>query len=152
MKNAVTLLLFASLTCGVYAQITSISIETVTVHDGSVDASLEGYTTYRVYAELSSSLDFVSAVFGDASDPLMLGCTGTIYQSVGVNFDFATEVNPLFFPAFPAAEYDSWFTIGEEDVNGGVNVQNTSQQLAPALTLFNSGVEFVGGKIGGLNL
>ena len=47
------------------AQITGISIETVMVHDGSVDASLDGYTTYHVYADLSSDVDFVSAVFGD---------------------------------------------------------------------------------------
>ena len=46
------------------AQVTGISIESVIVHDGSVDASLDGYTTYRVYADLSSPLDFVSAVFG----------------------------------------------------------------------------------------
>ena len=125
------------------AQITGISIETVTVHDGSVDASLDGYTTYRVYAELSSDLDFVSAVFGDASDPLMLGCTGMIYQSGGVNFNYATEVNTLFFATFPAAEYDSWLTIGVEDSNGGVNVQNTADTMAPALTLFNTGSGFV---------
>ena len=125
------------------AQTTGISIETVMVHDGSVDASLDGYTTYRVYAELSSDLDFVSAVFGDASDPLMLGCTGMIYQSGGVNFNYATEVNTLFFATFPAAQYDSWLTIGVEDSNGGVNVQNTADTMAPALTLFNTGSGFV---------
>ena len=125
------------------AQITGISIESIEVHDGSVDASLDGYTTYRVYADLSSELDFVSAVFGDAADPLMLGCTGMIYQSGGVNFNYATEVNPLFFATFPAAEYDSWFTIGVEDANGGVNVQNTADTMAPALTAFNTGSGFV---------
>jgi len=125
------------------AQITGISIESVMVHDGSVDASLDGFTTYRVYADVSSDLDFVSAVFGDAADPLMLGCTGTIYQSGGVNFNYATEVNPLFFPTFPAAEYDSWFTIGVENANGGVNVQNTADTMEPALTAFNSGDGFV---------
>ena len=80
------------------AQLTGVSIETVTVHDGTVDASLDGYTTYRVYADMSSSTDFVSAVFGDAANPLVIGCTGTIYQSGGVNFNYATEVNPLFSP------------------------------------------------------
>lgn len=124
------------------AQITGISIETVMVHDGSVDASLNGYTTYHVYANLTNELDFVSAVFGDASDPLMLGCTGMIYQSGGVNFNYATEVNPLFFPTFPAAAYDSWFTIGVEDANGNVNVQNTADTMAPALTAFNTGSGF----------
>ena len=125
------------------AQITGVSIETVTVHDGTVDASLDGYTTYRVYADMSSSTDFVSAVFGDAANPLVIGCTGTIYQSGGVNFNYATEVNPLFFATFPAAEYDSWFTIGSEDANGGVNVQNTADTMMPALALFNAGEGFI---------
>ena len=124
------------------AQLTGVSIETVTVHDGTVDASLDGYTTYRVYADLSSSTDFVSAVFGDAANPLVIGCTGTIYQNAGVNFNYATEVNPLFFATFPSAEYDSWFTIGSEDANGGVNVQNTADTMTPALALFNAGEGF----------
>ena len=104
------------------AQLTGVSIESVLTHDASIDPSLDGYTTYRIYADVTSSTDFVSAVFGDASTPLVLGCTGNIYQSVGVNFNYAIEVNPLFFGTFPTGEYDSWFTIGAEDANGGVNV------------------------------
>ena len=124
------------------AQLTGVSIESVLTHDASIDPSLDGYTTYRIYADVTSSTDFVSAVFGDASTPLVLGCTGNIYQSVGVNFNYAIEVNPLFFGTFPTAEYDSWFTIGSEDANGGVNVQNTAETLAPALALFNAGEGF----------
>ena len=124
------------------AQLTGVSIESVLTHDASIDASLDGFTTYRVYADVTSSTDFVSAVFGDAANPLVIGCTGTIYQSEGANFNYATEVNPLFFGAFPAAEYDSWLTIGSEDANGGVNVQNTANTMAPALVLFNAGEGF----------
>ena len=51
-------------------------------------------------------------------------------------------MNPLFFATFPAAEYDSWFTIGSEDANGGVNVQNTADTMMPALALFNAGEGF----------
>ena len=124
------------------AQLTGVSIESVLTHDASIDPSLEGYTTYRIYADVTSSTDFVSAVFGDASTPLVLGCTGNIYQSVGVNFNYAIEVNPLFFGTFPTGEYDSWFTIGAEDANGGVNVQNTADTMAPAFALFNAGEGF----------
>ena len=124
------------------AQLTGVSIESVLTHDASIDPSLDGYTTYRIYADVTSSTDFVSAVFGDASTPLVLGCTGNIYQSVGVNFNYAIEVNPLFFPTFPTGEYDSWFTIGAEDANGGVNVQNTADTMAPAFALFNAGEGF----------
>ena len=124
------------------AQLTGVSIESVLTHDASIDSSLDGYTTYRIYADVTSSTDFVSAVFGDASTPLVLGCTGNIYQSIGVNFNYATEVNPLFFANFPTGQYDSWFTIGAEDANGGVNVQNTSDTMEPALALFNAGEGF----------
>ena len=124
------------------AQLTGVSIESVLTHDASIDPSLDGYTTYRIYADVTSSTDFVSAVFGDASNPLVLGCTGNIYQSVGVNFNYAIEVNPLFFGTFPTGEYDSWFTIGSEDANGGVNVQATADTMEPALALFNAGEGF----------
>ena len=80
-----------------HAQLTGISIESVLTHDASIDPALDGFTTYRIYADVNSSTDFVSAVFGDASNPLVLGCTGTIYQSVGANFNYAIEVNPLFY-------------------------------------------------------
>ena len=124
------------------AQLTGVSIESVLTHDASIDPSLDGYTTYRIYADVTSSTDFVSAVFGDASNPLVLGCTGNIYQSIGVNFNYAIEVNPLFFETFPTGQYDSWFTIGAEDANGGVNVQNTADTMEPALALFNAGEGF----------
>ena len=137
------LILLAALTWSVNAQITGVSVETVLVHDGSVDPSLEGYTTYRVYADVSSSTDFISAVFGNATWPLVLGCTGTIYQSVGFTFNYANEVNPLFFATFPAWEYDSWFTIGSENSYGTVNVQATAETMEPALALFNAGEGFV---------
>ena len=124
------------------AQLTGVSIESVLTHDASIDPSLDGYTTYRIYADVTSSTDFVSAVFGDASNPLVLGCTGNIYQSIGVNFNYAIEVNPLFFGTFPTGEFDSWFTIGAEDANGGVNVQATADTMEPALALFNAGEGF----------
>ena len=124
------------------AQLTGLSIEADSTHDASIDPSLDGYTTYRVYAEVTSSTDMISAVYGDADRPLVLGCTGNIYQSVGVNFNYATEVNPLFFNTFPTGEFDSWFTIGSEDANGGVNVQSTNDTMAPALALFNAGEGF----------
>ena len=124
------------------AQLVGVSIEPVMTHDASIDPSLDGYTTYRIYADVTTSADFVSAVFGDEANPMVLECTGDIYHSPGVNFNYATEVNPLFFTQFPSTEYDSWFTIGAEDATGGVNIQNTGDTMAPALALFNAGEGF----------
>ena len=83
------------------AQLTGISVDVVTVHDGSVDPSLTGMTTYRVYADLTNEYDFVSAVFGDATYPLSLGCDGTIFHSATVNYNYANQVNAAFFGTFP---------------------------------------------------
>ena len=125
------------------AQLTGLSVDVVTVHDGTIDPSLEGFTTYRVYADLTNELDFVSAVFGDASTPLLLGCDGIIFQSNGVNYNYANQVQPLFFGTFPQTEYDSWLTIGTENANGGVDIQSTDDTMLPALNLFNAGEGFI---------
>ena len=124
------------------AQLVGVSIEPVMTHDASIDPSLDGYTTYRIYADVTNSTDFVSAVFGDEANPMVLGCTGDIYQSPDVNFNYATEVNPLFFAEFPSTEYDSWFTIGAQNSNDNLNIQNTGDTMAPALALFNAGEGF----------
>lgn len=125
------------------AQLTGLSVDVVMEHDGTVDPSLDGFTTYRVYADLTNDLDFVSAVYGDATYPLSLGCDGTIFQSSGVNYNYANQVNALFFEAFPTTEYDSWLTIGAEDSDGGVNIQSTDDTMTPALNLFNAGEGFI---------
>ena len=103
---------------------------------------LIGYTTYHIYADLTTSTDFVSAVYGTEASPMILECTGEIYQSPGVNFNYANEVNPLFFPLAPYSTADSWLTIGSEDANGGVDIQNAGDSMAPALTSFNAGEGF----------
>ena len=48
------------------AQLTSISIEPIITHDGSIEGVPAGYTTYRIYANLTNEYDFVSAVYGDS--------------------------------------------------------------------------------------
>ena len=124
------------------AQLTGISVDIVTVHDGSVDPSLTGMTTYRVYADLTNEFDFVSAVFGDATYPLSLGSEGTIFQSAPVSFDFGYQVNAAFFGTFPTMEFDSWLTIGADSTDGA-NIQSTDDTMASALDLFNAGEGFV---------
>ena len=49
-----------SLQCA--AKITGLSVETVLEHDGVSIPELAGHTTYRVYADVTSSTDFISAV------------------------------------------------------------------------------------------
>ena len=85
----------------------SLSVETV-----ATDV-LGGQTTYRVYLSTPSTDDFVSAVIGDATDPLFLNTTTDFYQHpIGGNM--AQAVNPAFLemPSLSDIVYDTWVTIG----------------------------------------
>ena len=126
------------------AQLTGLTTETVVVHDGSIP-ELSGYTTYRVYAELTDSLDFVSAVYGTDTAPLLIGCDScSFFQSApgGVNYNLGNAINTLLFGAFPTLAYDSWFTIGAEDSDSGTEVSLVGDGLANGLDLFNQGLGF----------
>jgi hypothetical protein len=105
-----------------YGQLVEIAVEPYVVHDGSI-ADLAGMTTYHVYAVCENATDEISAVYGDATAPLSLTSTDGFYQNpLGSNV--AWSINPAFFGAFPAIEYDSWVTLGamnQDEVTGQPN-------------------------------
>ena len=76
MKRLYTLAVAMGTAVLATAQITGISVETVMEHDGMAIPELAGHTTYRVYADVTSSTDFISAVYGNQDSPLMLGTDG----------------------------------------------------------------------------
>ncbi|MEY2774615.1 MAG: hypothetical protein RLZZ275_962, partial [Bacteroidota bacterium] len=100
--------LFALCTSAVSAQLTGISTEVVATH---TTGELAGHVTYRVYAELTSPTDYVSAVYGSALNPLSISTVTDFYQN-SFGSDFGTSVNSSAFSLFPAVAYDSWLTIG----------------------------------------
>lgn len=97
-----------------YAQLTGISVEEYVDHATTGIEELEGFITYRVYADCSNAADEVSAVFGDQTSPLVLTSTDGFYQNT-FGEPFGWNINPAFFGSFAALEYDSWITIGSED-------------------------------------
>ena len=86
-------------------------------------------TTYRVYVTTPGSNDFVSSVSGDVTNPSYLRTTTSFFQSTSGSLT-ADGINPLFFPLFPDLEYDSWVTIGIDQVpgedEGAINVAQAS--------------------------
>ena len=80
----------------------SLSVETV-----ATDV-VGGLTTYRVYLTTPSTDDFVSAVIGDATDPLFLNTTTSFYQD-GLGGTTPAAINPLFYtmPGLENVQYDS---------------------------------------------
>lgn len=144
------LLFFASLICalGLQAQITSISVEEYIVHAGMVGTDdLTGFTTYHVYANTTNPEDFVSAVYGDASNPLGLSVEGDIYHSTP-SFNLGQEINPAMFPVLPFLEFDSWVTIGMMSAadNGDISHIGFSDAFADFTA---SGSFYVDSPIGG---
>ena len=75
------------------AQLTSISVETYAVHDGVNIPELAGFTTYHVYADMTSSTDFVSAVYGDSENELIFSSAGTVYHSTPSSIN--NPISPL---------------------------------------------------------
>ena len=132
------------------AQLTSISVETVLEHDGSTDGVPAGYTTYRIYANLTNEYDFVSAVYGDSQDPMFLNGTDILQVAAGGDFASNVTINPALVAAFPALPYDSWFTIGAEDASQGGALQTTFGSSSELIQNFQAGQGFlVADPIGG---
>ncbi|MGB2230510.1 MAG: hypothetical protein ACPH1A_04620, partial [Flavobacteriales bacterium] len=76
-----------------------------------LEGVLEGMHTYRVYIETPSSEDVVSAVSGDEEFALEISTTTSFYQSP---FGAAAggNISPAMIVVAPAAEWDSYVTIG----------------------------------------
>ena len=72
---------------------------------------LANMTTYRMYLVTPTETDVISAMFGEAETPLVIGTTTSFYQNEfgGV---LGIEVNPIIIPFFPLLAFDSWVTIG----------------------------------------
>lgn len=99
-----------------------LEIDTVAVHD---TGSLAGMITYRFYVTTLASDDFVSAVYGNDQDTLVLVSDSGLYQHP-FGSHLAQNNDPAFFEVFPDLAYDSWVTIGVDGPTvGGENLVNT---------------------------
>ena len=100
-----------------------------------------GASTYRIYANFTSSDVEVTAIYGTDSEPWSLIGNAPFYQDA-FGSDFGGSVNPLLFGAFPTLEFDTWWTIGAEPGDDdGLN-----SAFDAALTSFddwNNGGDFV---------
>ena len=88
-------------------------------------------TTYRLYAELSSSEDTLYAIFGDENNPSLIETDGSFFNDESWGGNFQSEINEAAFSSFPTAEWDTWVTIGDsydDAVNtiGDLNIDDFS--------------------------
>ena len=99
-------------TLGLENSIYGLDVDVVAVHE---EGLLAGMTTYRLYFVSAHPDDFVSAVFGDSETPLTVETSTTFYQDAlgGVT---PNGIFTALYPSFPTLQFDSWVTIGIENI------------------------------------
>ncbi len=117
--------------------------EVVQVHE---EGDLAGMTTYRIYFLTDTATDLVSAVFGDSEFPLSVTTTTAFYQDA-LGAASPNAINPILFGTFPNLEFDSWVTIGIDQVpnasNGEGSVELVSDEAQPWSVTFEQGEDVV---------
>jgi len=82
--------------------------------------TVDGATTYRVWVEFADPTEQLVAVYGFDSVPLTVNTTTAFYQNP-LGGPLATDFNPAVLPVDPLLAYDSWLTVGGEDISADVN-------------------------------
>ena len=103
---------------------------------------LTGFVSYRVYITMENEGDFLSSISGDNLSPTNISTTTTFHQS-WLGGATPSGINPALFSAYPALEFDSWVTIGLEqvpDATAGEAAVSTVQASGnPWVTTFDPG-------------
>lgn len=98
------------------AQLSGVVVETS--YDGSMIAcgsstQPAGTVTYRVYAELQDSDDFLSAITAiEACHPMNISTSTSFYNSLAGG-SLGSDLNSLLCPNIDGAGFDSYLTIGQ---------------------------------------
>ena len=95
---------------------------------------LNGYTTWRLYAEFDSASDQLTSVGGAYPTIGAIISNSGFYQNY-VGGATSTYINQAFVPMIPSLEYDSWVTIGGEWASDSVTLSSTGIDF----TSFESG-------------
>jgi hypothetical protein len=77
-----------------------------------VDGAIAGTWTAQIFVDLQAG-DRLDAVYGNASNPLSMGTSTTLYQNA-FGSDTSAGINEALIGTFKSLAYDSWVTIGRE--------------------------------------
>jgi|GEM_PF-6581389 len=145
-KTLLTILSAAALTTS-FGQLSGTTVEIVKTHNATDIPEVAGYVTYRVWANTVNENDFISMVYGNTfespgvtvTEPMAFSLTsGQVFQS-----NLGNHMPPMcsVFSVSPAAEYDSYFTIGSEcSGNPEESIMPVSTVPAGFFNSFESGV------------
>ena len=110
------------------AQMTGITFEVDTAFYGPNTPSpedtfdplgtLDGYVTYKVYAEFTNTTDVLSAIYSDVAVlgtiPMEIDAPCGCFNPVTTSVLMDASNSSFFWDAFPLWQYDSYWTIGME--------------------------------------
>ena len=120
---------------------------TMTVEAHAVDV-VEGMTTYRMYVDMLNATDYLSSVYGNEDNTLLISSTSPFYNDV-FGSTLGSGVNPVIFGTFPSATADSWATIGldSQPVGSEVAVSVVESGEQPWVACFQAGSSVDGNDI-----
>ena len=113
---------------------------TLQVEEHAVDG-IPGMTTYRFYIGMEGASDFLSAMYGNLQNPMELNTPNGFYNDAFATGATAEGINPAFFAVFPSLAYDSWVTIGTDQmaVGGQTAASTVESPLQPWVNAFVAG-------------
>ena len=101
----------------------------------NVENSMDGFTTWRIYAGTDGEVD---AVYGDGANTLTANSDSGFFNGTGTGAT-AADNNNAFWSIFPENEWDSMVTIGMTHVGSGGTMSNIGIDFAA----FNAGGNIV---------
>jgi gliding motility-associated-like protein len=136
----IIVLLSISLSSSVMAQMTGITIDVDTAFYGvdtptsddtfDVSGELDGYVTYKVYAEFTNATDVLSAVYAlnslsGVTIPLEIDAPCGCHNPLASSFAMDGSNSSDFWGFFPLLQYDSYWTIGMESSDSPGDIPQT---------------------------
>lgn len=139
MRNLFTILFLALFAAGAKAQLTQVVLEEYT---GQNPENIpEGYTCYRIYAELNDPDDALVSVFGADCEPLEINLiTGEIFNHAA-GATVGNEFSDVLLDVLPDVEYDSYLTVNQAP---DIEIENAAVGSLAALPHPNVWVDFFG--------
>jgi len=112
MNQLSTILLCLLFSSSAFSQFLDLRVELYYEDDGTVAGYPEGYSTYRIYAQMADSDDpFMSVVAVVGCVDIYLRCNNDIWNHELGSHDGGQLVSQ-FFDQDPSLEYDSYLTVG----------------------------------------
>jgi len=106
--------------------------------------AIDGYVTLRIYANFSDPGDQLIALTGNSANPWNIQISGGNFYQNFVGGGNTASINPAFYPIVPDLVFDSWITIGDEDLVG-----NTLSSFTVNYSNFESGGNLLVNPVGG---